>query len=641
VCDNHPVELPEPDGHTRRTFLKRVALGGSTLLLPGALRGLFGASAGAAVPPAPGTNSLGEVAHRAAMHLHGSFSEVTGSWAGHIAQAIANGVDIVVPTDHDWRVQLRNYGGQYHFSGWSEPTPSGKWVLVRRPGSGTLSATSGASLVAGPALADLSAGAGALRLVAGSTSTSPAKLIYEVDSTSSNADARGTVLGRSLHIWVKPNSASTARTYLGVRVGLAIDPVYGAKQITYRLRTDLVSATAPTVVGGVATVDVPVVQGQWFELVPDLLADIAQCFPDSRVSAKDNNLNAMQMVAVGTMGSPVDGLFSYLHLDNDSAYDPLSAYGSVLEPYRAANLGLLIPHGMEHSVDTHKCQIGGQPFLYAYPGRTSGGPTHTTYGDAVATDLVTAIQVHEGVASYNHPFGTLTTVPTGTKRASVLLAQMTSALATRCHGADCIEVGYNRRGMDLAGHLELFDCLNANGLFLTATGVSDDHVGKNWMAQENRFVTLPWMRALSELSLKSALRGGRAAVGLLGTFTGSLDLSINRVAYMGQAYQATLNPSDSVVLEAYGLPSGATVELFSGPIDMQGTNFQRPTKIATFSADQFATGSAAWPVVDSASRYYRFTVLDPLGTIIAFTNPVWTLPPASPAVSGAARLVRA
>ncbi len=640
MCDNHPVELPEPDGHTRRTFIKAVALGGSTLLLPGALRGLFGASAGAAVPP-PGTNSLGEAAHRAAMHLHGSFSEVTGSWAGHIAQAVANGVDIVVPTDHDWRVALRNYGGRYHFSGWSEPTPSGKWVLVRRPGSGTLSAPSGATLVADHAPPDLSAGAGALRLAAGSTSTSTAKLIYEVDSASSNADAKGTVLGRSLHIWVKPNSASTARTYLGVRVGLAIDPVYGAKQITYRLRTDLVSPPAPTVVGGVATIDVPVVQGQWFELVPDLLADIAWCFPDTRVSPRDNNLNAMQMVAVGTMGSPVDGLFSYLHLDNDPAYDPLPAYDSVLAPYRAANSGLLIPHGMEHSVDTHKSQIGGGKFLYPYPGPTSGGSTHTTYGDAVAADLVAAIQGQDAVASYNHPFGTLTTVPTGTKRAGVLLAQMTSALATRCHGADCIEVGYNRRGMDLAGHLELFDCLNANGLFLTATGVSDDHVGKDWRAQENRFVTLPWMGDLSEVSLKSALRGGRAAVGLLGTFTGSLDLSINRVAYMGQAYQATLNPSDLVVLEAYGLPSGATVELFSGPIDMQGTNFQRPTKIATFSAGQFATGSVPTPVVNSGARYYRFTVLDQLGKIIAFTNPVWTLPPASPAVPGAGRLVRA
>ncbi len=492
MCESHPVEPAPEEGHTRRSFLTRVALGASTVLVPGTLRGLLGAPAAAAAPPPPGTNYLNETAYRAAMHLHAAFSEVTGSLSGHISQAIANGVGIVVPTDHDWRIQLRHYGGQYHFSNWSEPTPSGYWSLLRRPGVGSLTTTSGATLVSGGAApADQTAGAGALRLVACSTKSSIAKVAYEVDSQTSNADAKGTVLGRVLHIWVKADSTSNARTYLGVQLGLANDPGYGPKQITYRLRTDLAAPTQPTVTGGNAVIDVPVLQGQWFELVPELLADIAACWPSAL--PEDNSLNSMVLLAVGDKVTTVSGLFSYLHLETDPTYDPAAAYSSVLQHYRVANPGLLVPNGMEHSVDTHKCQLGGQQFFYAYP--DTGDPsTHTSYGSAVAADLVAQIQAHDGVASYNHPFGIVTTSPPiGARHTAALTAQMTAVLASKCHGADCIEVGYNSRGMDLAGHLELFDCLSANGAFLTATGVSDDHVGKDWLAQNNRFVTLPWM----------------------------------------------------------------------------------------------------------------------------------------------------
>ncbi len=638
MCESHPVEPAPEEGHTRRSFLTRVALGASTVLVPGTLRGLLGAPAAAAAPPPPGTNYLNETAYRAAMHLHAAFSEVTGSLSGHISQAITNGVGIVVPTDHDWRIQLRHYGGQYHFSNWSEPTPSGYWSLLRRPGIGSLTATSGATLVSGGAApGDQTAGAGALRLVAGSTKSSTAKVAYEVDSQTSNADAKGTVLGRALHIWVKADSTSNARTYLGLQLGLANDPGYGPKQITYRLRTDLTAPTQPTVTGGNAVIDVPVLRGQWFELVPELLADIAACWPSAL--PEDNSLNSMVLLAVGDKVTTVSGLFSYLHLETDPTYDPAAAYSSVLQHYRVANPGLLVPNGMEHSVDTHKCQLGGQQFFYAYP--DTGDPsTHTSYGSAVAADLVAQIQAHDGVASYNHPFGIVTTSPPiGAKRTAALTAQMTAVLASKCHGADCMEVGYNSRGMDLAGHLELFDCLSANGAFLTATGVSDDHVGKDWLAQNNRFVTLPWMVGLTEEAFKTALRVGRASVGLLGNFTGSLDLSINRIAYMGQAYCRLPSAADQVVLDAYGLPSGATVSLYGGAVDFGGVGFQRPSKIADFGASSFALGSVSAPAVGSGPRYYRFTVQDSGGAVIAFTNPVWQIPPGSPVAVPANRFV--
>jgi hypothetical protein len=201
---------------------------------------------------------------------------------------------------------------------------------------------------------------------------------------------------------------------------------------------------------------------------------------------------------------------------------------------------------------------------------------------------------------------------------------MESLLANRCFGMDMLEVGYVSRGMDLAGHLELFDCMNANGIFVTATGVSDDHNG-HWMNVKNRFLTIPWMSERTEEALKSALRRGRVTVGYLDAFAGAIDISLNGAAHMGQVYTAAEGPGDVLVLHGFGLPADAVMQVWSGPVDHGGADFIRPTVKATVGGPELAAGPVSVPATGSGARYYRCTVVDAAGSVIAFTNPVWRM----------------
>lgn len=207
---------------------------------------------------------------------------------------------------------------------------------------------------------------------------------------------------------------------------------------------------------------------------------------------------------------------------------------------------------------------------------------------------------------------------------------MKQLLTNRLYGADAIEVGYVARGMDLPGHLELWDCLSANGRMLTGVGVSDDHGGTAWEQQRNRFVTIPLMTALDEASLTAALRVGRAAVGLLGDFQGVLDLSLNRVAFQGSAYVAAPDPADTVVVDGLSLPTDSVVEVVGGPVDFGDVNFVRPSSVATIPASALAAGPVQVPATGTDDRYYRAMVLDTAGRVLAFTNPVWVVPGGAP-----------
>lgn len=623
MCDDLGGFSPEHDGpptHSRRAFLTRMAAVAATApYVPSALRGLvLGTPAAAVDGSTTWSNPAGETAYRAAMHLHASFSEGQASWAQHFDQAARNGVHILVPTEHDWRLAQRNYLRTFHFSGWSESSARGRWDLVRARATRNRTSRSRARLVLSPAPADDTAGARALHLVVRSKNRRPAQLAYNIRSM----NARGSALGRTFQLWVKPVKPSGRRCYAAVELGLAIDPKYGRKRIMYRLRTDLTSAPRPTVRGRRAVIEVPVRRGRWNRFVPDVVADARKCWPD--VLAEDNSIHRVTVRARGTRRRTAEALFSYLDFVPRTDFDPLGALDGVLGHYRSSYPDLLVPHGLEHSVDRHMNQLGGEPFIYAYP--ASSG-VHARFGDDVTLDQIAQIRAHGGLVSYNHPFGTDGRSPTGTERATKLLNVMTSMLSSRCYGMDMVEVGYASRGMDLAGHLELYDCLLANGMFFTATGVSDDHYGVHWKGRQNRFITIPWMSELSEDALKSALLRGRATVGLLGDFAGAMDLRLNDTAAMGQVYRAHDDAADALTVEAYGLPADAVVQIWCGPVDHGGVDFERPSVMATLSASHFAAGPAVVPAAESGPRYYRCTVEAPNGRILAFTNPVWHVPP--------------
>ena len=604
---------------TRRTFLGVGAAlaAGAALPVLGAAKARAATASASAVPPAVLPSGL--TAYRAAMHLHGSFSEGSGSWAQHFSEAARTGVDILVPTDHDWRVMLRNFGGAFHFSGRTEATPSGSYHLDLVD-SADLAAGAGGSLVPTPAPADTYVGAGSLRLVVESAGALDAHVSFEMSSQSSSSDLQGTVIGRTMRFWVQLSSASTADAYLGVQLALSRDPVNGDKTLTYRVRSDIDTRTV-TVQGGNALVDLPATPGQWVEIVADLAADVAESWP--ALGAGDSAVGQIVLFGRSTSTAVVDGLLSYLSFSTDPSYDPRAALASVLTPLRLSYPDLLVPVGLEHSVDQHLGQVGGDRFFYDYPPGTSA---HQQMSDDVTLDQVAQIKAHGGVAIYNHPFGTTNSSPTGVVRDAILARTIAKVLANGLYRADAAEVGYASRGMDLAGHLELWDALSANGMIFTGVGCSDDHEGQDWLAQVNRFVTLPLMTDLRGWSLRTALWRGRAAVGMLGDFTGALDLSINRTAFQGEVRTDPTDSSDQVVVDGIDLPADSSVEITWGPVDFGGSAFTRSTVVATVTGADVNAGGVGVAAPDRGVGYYRAHVVDAGGRVIAFSNPVYAVP---------------
>ncbi|HMB67798.1 MAG TPA: FlgD immunoglobulin-like domain containing protein, partial [bacterium] len=121
------------------------------------------------------------------------------------------------------------------------------------------------------------------------------------------------------------------------------------------------------------------------------------------------------------------------------------------------------------------------------------------------------------------------------QKAARILAMKVWQLGTGLYGCDLLEVGYRwRHGIQLAGHLDLWDTLTGNGLFVTGIGTSDTHGTtpfygwSPWIASatyENNFVTWFWAPTLSRPDVLEALDAGRAYFGDPYYWQGDLDLA--------------------------------------------------------------------------------------------------------------------
>lgn len=632
---NLPAASAGSDGVSRRNLLR------GALLLPWITQlPLNNSRLLAARSSAPRVvNGYGETARLMAMHLHGSFSEAYGSWEAHFGQAAKNGLDVIVPTEHDWRAQLLNYRQAYHFTGMSETGPDGTWRLLTSRAGG-LAASSTATISSVPSPADPSGGS--LYLLAAASGTGAGSLSVLVDDVPARKNYKGTLLGRTLGLSVYPIQSVRASP-VSLRVTCSLHPSVSPKPLTvsYAFCTDASSATYAAA-GGVGTVTLPATGNSWNTTTLDLQSDLQQLWPG--IVAADNAIYTIEFVATAQGSQQAEGRFAALTLAHDSGYDALSAQDSVISSYVSQYPSLLVLSGSEDSFDHHFCRIGGTRFFYNYPATQATNPS---FGSAVATDQVTQIKAHGGVASVNHPFGAEGAAKglLSQSQQDALRAKVAQTyLNVKAYGADVLEVGYvARAGADLAHHQQLWDTLSRNGIYLTADGVSDDHSGKSWLQQQNRFLTCPWTSALDESSLQTALRAGRAFVGLLGDFVGAsrgasagIDLDMEGVR-MGQVSLRTGAglASRTLTINAQGLPSGSSVVVVQGPVDYAGPGTPAPgtASVTSLPASAFAaSGSASVLVNTSSSMFVRVEIVSSAGTTIAFSNPIWQLreqPPSS------------
>lgn len=107
-------------------------------------------------------------------------------------------------------------------------------------------------------------------------------------------------------------------------------------------------------------------------------------------------------------------------------------------------------------------------------------------------------------------------------------------LSNRAMNCDILEVGYPSRGGVHLNHLaQVWDVCSRNGLFLTGTGVSDDHSGTDWLGQESNFITWAYAGGREMDDLLPALSAGNVFFGNPAVFAKTIGLLVDGATPMG------------------------------------------------------------------------------------------------------------
>lgn len=614
---------------TRRRFIRM--FGGST-----AAAFFFGGQGWHS--PVQASTLDGTPAFSMAMHVHSSFSEQVGSMEAQLLQAQQNAVDVLWWTDHDHRMQARNYRTVVHFTSLTAERSDGTpWQWQKRTSGPLTAASTGGIDPSVDSPKDTVAG-GSLSLRAQSTSTRSAALGFYADSVAAGMNYRGNIYGQVLSLEVLPTSIS-GKAYLQLLITLSFHPANGGRSAgNYSLSYRFGGAGTPgtrTQSGRTGIVNVAVTAGQWNSVVLTPGDDIAALWPD--MDTRDFASFGLTLDAVSA-GPVASGHFDYLRFDRQytGGNIPIETQQAISAGYRSKFPGVVQGQGLEISLyNPHINWFGGAVALPTYEGVTS-----TATYQALLEQQVATIHAAGGLASYNHPYGTTggSVLPAATQNSK--MAQVaTSLLTNKALGCDIIEVGYQLRSrMDLDHHVKLWDVLSRNALFITGNGVNDDHSGQNWYGLANNWVTYVWAASSQEVDLLAALEAGRSWCGSLSRFRGGLDLRADDLCPMGSATVSAL-PQRQLQIVATGLPAGASVRVLRGTVDYAGTAAPAPTtvQIAAFSELDLAAGQVALLVDTTTSCFVRTEVVSSSGAVIALSNPLWLLRETPPQGIPAAR----
>ncbi|HEY8788960.1 MAG TPA: hypothetical protein VIM10_07515 [Actinopolymorphaceae bacterium] len=260
------------------------------------------------------------------------------------------------------------------------------------------------------------------------------------------------------------------------------------------------------------------------------------------------------------------------------------------------------------------------------PEFAGAGPIADPDPDA-AIAAVDLIHASGGLASYNHPFGTAHPAelpPAGQDALRAAVAR--SVLGDRAIGCDILEVGYpSRGGVDLDRHAQLWDVCSRNALFLTGTGVSDDHSGQDWIGQESNFVTYAHARSRELQHLLTPLSAGNVFFGDPALFAGTIALLVDGAAPMGSVTISRAR-TRNVRVACTGLPAGGVVRVVQGTVDLAGPAVPEPGTTANERpAADWRRGYVDLSIDTSSPRFVRVEVRTGAGQVIALSNPVWLL----------------
>jgi hypothetical protein len=641
MCDEHqdpiPPALAAQAAAAPGTFTRRTLIGGALSAVAVHGLGLAPSAPAARAMTGGSVNDLGEQARIMAMHVHSSFSEGSGSMEAQLAEAALAGVDALWWTDHDWRVAAAAYRSVVHFDSLTRESEAGapwKWTPVT---SGTVASKAGGIVSAPTSPNDPSPIKGALQTSCVSAGAAEASFRWFANENQSRLNARGNVGGLTVSIEVLPQQVGVD-SWLEMLVQLSQrPPAPGRPPTPYLLSYRFGPVQSGLEVrGNLGIVWVPLPVGDWSSVTVQPQTDIAALWPD--IEAADNSFSQLWLGATSRNGASASGCFDFLRFQRAVTGEAaLSEQRNLMSGYASQYSSVLQLQGLELSYfQEHLNWFGGTPAIPDSSTWTRTSPHVRTDRYVIAGQQAALIHAGGGLASLNHPFGTSSSATTNPQiRRSIAMGILKAK-----PGLDLLEVGYQARGADLRGHLDLWDTLLRNGLFLTGTGVSDDHQGayNSWTKTANRFATGAWTTTLDEPALLTALAGGRAFCRELGS-TPALDLSAaGGSARMGQVVTSDPSATIDVTVIAIGLPQGSNVHVVQGAVEPGSAALDPSTSVVqTLPATSFIGGSATVLVDHTRSSFVRIEVTDSTMRCIAFSNPVWLLTSASPTPAPLAR----
>jgi hypothetical protein len=560
--------------------------------------------------PAPAEGTHHPV--RMAMHIHSSFSEGPATMMTHLDQAERHGVDVLWWTDHDFRMEGYGYTRTIACDGTDEgqqvswkpvqmelgkAQPTGREFLPA-PGADHQNA-----LRIGGKSVDIAWGSIAMKALTGN-------LLYNTNL----ADTTMTVEMLAEH--VSDNATAFMQIRSSYRPATHGRPA-GNYVLHYRVGPTAMRLLEKPLRGVVQVK----ATGSWQKLTVDPVADMKLFWPD--IQARDSALYDLRFGVRVRNGASANAWFRNVTFTRARYKDPLR-WGPDLQreltAFYAARYSKVVVHpSTEVSLVRHINVFGSDPELFRYTG--------PAVKDASPQALQAMVQWYRSrglVVQYNHP------PPTSGAE----------LVAHAGFGCELMEVGrdshYKKdptgKNTTLGNRIDMFDTAARNAIFLTATGVTDDHVGIDWAQPGDgaqRYVTSAWSTSTERAELCTALSGGRIWWhDLLLWPDGQLDLFVHGKPAMGQVWR-TDRKSAQVTILARGLPADAHVHVIVGKCDRGGTTPATTDK--TLSPDSFRSGGHEITLHRHGGQYVRVEVHDSAERVIGFSNAFWMLPINHPA----------
>ncbi len=563
------------------------------------------------------------------LHIHGPLSEQNGSLDWHVDRARAIGVDVLWWTDHDWRTDLLGYTTRFDFENCAWDATLRKWVepdgYEYRYMETAYAVPYSQASVSGARAYE---GTKSFRLQVQDVAGSGFQRIEVAQTTSRRQNVYPLVTAPRLRLAVYPEEFDPAGDKLVIQVRLC-EKADGWPMLRY------VAGSLEEEPADAIPVDCPA--GQWTVLDLDVTADTWARFASGgadSIRAQDNNLFDVRVALYTRDGRTAVAFVDELRYVADTS---LAGTG-MLDWQRAAGAYYEArTQEVRHFVGSELSRFKIQQHMNAY----APGFVPVDYTGRVASDslwyAVDQVHAQGGLVSFNHPWGVGiygNPQETPEMKALRILKAKNDALATELYRCDMLEVGYRiRHGINLAGHLDLWDCLTANGRFVTGTGVTDTH-GTAWSIgwvpwqpsalYENNFVTWVWAEAPEERPLLDALAAGRAWFGDPYRWRGEMDLRTIDGFPMGRVV-LTDAPSHDMIVRITEAPDGGEVRVRQGRIDDTGAP---STTVSWLREESLALPAGGGEFCDtltvdaSVSSFVRVELYGPDAKPDAFSNPL-------------------